>query len=86
MITPHDRLRRLETAIPPPAPAAPLELDVFSHDEVRTMTAVAGRNPTFGRGGGLADLSDDDLAALAGIAARVKASRRDGGVMTEVTR
>jgi len=79
MTTPHDRLRRLEAAMPAPATDARLDLDVFTPGEIRTMEAVAARHPAgaFGRGGGLADLSDDDVAALAAIAARVKTRREE---------
>jgi len=55
---------------------------LFTDDEVGVMTAIAERNPAFGRGTGIADLSDDDLEALAGIAERVKASREEQAVRT----
>jgi len=88
MSNPHDRLRRLEAAMPPPATDAPFDATTFSDDEIRTMEAVASRYPpdAFRRGGGLSALSDDDLDALAGIAERIKASRDDGEEATTATR
>ena len=75
----YRRIERAAERLPTPATALPFDMNVFTADEIRTMEAVASRYPagTFGRGGGIADLSDDDLEALAGIAERVKA-RRDG--------
>ena len=82
------RLERAAERVPTPAADAPFDPSIFTAAEIATMTAVAERYPAGVRApdGSLAPLSDDDLAGLASIAARIKASRRDGGVMTEMTR
>ena len=75
----YRRIERAAERLPAPATALPFDMNVFTAAEVAMMTAIAGHYPagTFGRGGDLSILSEDDLEALAGIAARVKA-RRDG--------
>ena len=74
------RLERATQRVPTPATDPPFDPDVFTDDEVQTMEAVARRYPagTFGRGGGLSALSDDDLADLTAIAERLE-RRRGGG-------
>ena len=76
------RLARASERVPAPATDAPFDPDLFTPGEIKVMTAIAERSPSFGRGTGIADLSDDDLEALAGIAERVKASREEQAVRT----